>query len=357
MLDLLKKRFTLVVVAITIMAMVFVSVPAISVMQNEYRSDYVAGAESIIEFPVGTSTGTVNSTVGARDWHYYFDIDTRENITFTFTHEVFSVTEDFAKLEIRRDDGAIFWQGGYETSHIKEDVSTGGSSDSQRFSCYVYSYDPVSTVKIINAPAGRYHLYVNTDGYVCGNHNSYFSVSSTNVLSVASAEITAPKKTYTGGPVVSNPKVSLHQKVLTKGVDYSVTDYVNIVNPGIARAKIVGMGKYNDEKSFSYAIIPKNTSIKKIAASKKKLTVRWSPSYGAAGYEVQYRYSYYPYSGAKKTWSGWKTKTVGKSATSKALTGLKKKTTYQVRVRPFVKNGGMKYYAKWSAIKKQKTKK
>ena len=48
--------------------------------------------------------------------------------------------------------------------------------------------------------------------------------------------------------------------------------------------------------------------------------------------------------------------TAGKSSKSKKIRKLKKKTKYYVQVRTYTIKDGIKYYSKWSALKKVTTK-
>jgi hypothetical protein len=74
------------------------------------------------------------------------------------------------------------------------------------------------------------------------------------------------------------------------------------------------------------------------------------PKAKVTGYQVQYS--------TNKTFkTGAKTVTVkGATKTSRKISGLKKTTTYYVRVRTYMSVGGRYYYSKWSAVKSVKTK-
>ena len=102
--------------------------------------------------------------------------------------------------------------------------------------------------------------------------------------------------------------------------------------------------------------IAKKPSIKKPAATKSKITVKW-------------KHFKHTSKKAKKVWKKIqkvqvqcatdkafknivKTSLVGKSKTSAKIKGLKKKTTYYVRVRYYDGTG----YSAWSKVKKVKTK-
>ena len=103
--------------------------------------------------------------------------------------------------------------------------------------------------------------------------------------------------------------------------------------------------------------ISKKPTIKKPTATKNRITVKWS----------HFRHT------SRKNKAIWKkikkvevqcaldkgftnivkTAVVGKSRTSASVKGLRKKTTYYLRVRYYDGNG----YSKWSKVKKIKTKK
>lgn len=95
---------------------------------------------------------------------------------------------------------------------------------------------------------------------------------------------------------------------------------------------------------------PKKPTIKSVKNSKgKKLTVKWKKVKGAKGYQVQYALD----KGFKKS---LKSKTLTKTLFTKK--GLKKKKTYYVRVRAYVKDSkGNKVFGGWSKVKKVKIKK
>lgn len=95
-------------------------------------------------------------------------------------------------------------------------------------------------------------------------------------------------------------------------------------------------------------------TVKSFKSSKKKsATVKWLNNItDASGYEVQYSTS------KKYTKKTTKTVTIkGKNKVSKALTKLKSKKTYYVRVRAYVNQGdGEKIYGSWSKTKSVKVK-
>ena len=78
-----------------------------------------------------------------------------------------------------------------------------------------------------------------------------------------------------------------------------------------------------------------------------KLTVRWKKAAGASGYQIQYA--------ASRSMRG--VRTVSTSALTRTLSGLKKGSTYYVRIRAYKKVSGKTYYSTWSSVKNAKIKK
>ena len=98
-------------------------------------------------------------------------------------------------------------------------------------------------------------------------------------------------------------------------------------------------------------INPKGTTLKKLTAGKKKLTVKWKKQAAqTTGYEIQY-------STNKNFKSGNKTVTVkGAKKASKVIKGLKSKKKYYLRIRTYKTVNGKKYYSSWSKSKSVKVK-
>lgn len=78
-----------------------------------------------------------------------------------------------------------------------------------------------------------------------------------------------------------------------------------------------------------------------------KLTVRWKKAAGASGYQIQYA--------ASRSMRG--SRTVSASALTRTLSGLKKGSTYYVRIRAYKKVSGKTYYSAWSSVKNAKVRK
>lgn len=78
-----------------------------------------------------------------------------------------------------------------------------------------------------------------------------------------------------------------------------------------------------------------------------KLTVRWKKAAGASSYQIQYA--------ASRSMRG--SRTVFASALTRTLSGLKKGSTYYVRIRAYKKVSGKTYYSTWSSVKNAKVRK
>ena len=78
-----------------------------------------------------------------------------------------------------------------------------------------------------------------------------------------------------------------------------------------------------------------------------KLTVRWKKAAGASSYQIQYA--------ASRSMRG--SRTVSASALTRTLSGLKKGSTYYVRIRAYKKVSGKTYYGAWSSVKNVKVRK
>ena len=78
-----------------------------------------------------------------------------------------------------------------------------------------------------------------------------------------------------------------------------------------------------------------------------KLTVRWKKAAGDSGYQIQYA--------ASRSMRG--SRTVSASALTRTLSGLKKGSTYYVRIRAYKKASGKTYYGAWSSVKNAKVRK
>ena len=152
------------------------------------------------------------------------------------------------------------------------------------------------------------------------------------------------------------PTVMLYGQKLYYGEDFTCS-YPKSSDVGQHIVYIKGIGDYCDETLSYYVIYPKGTSISKLTAGTKKLTVKWlkqdkKMSHSKIdGYQVQVATN-------KSFTKNVKEKTIkGYKNITKTITGLKSKKTYYVRVRTY-KDAGLPedIYSTWSPVKKIKVK-
>jgi len=181
----------------------------------------------------------------------------------------------------------------------------------------------------------------------------------TEVISAAKTiKLSKTSMTYNGKK--QKPSVTIMDaagKKLKNGTDYKVTYPKKTQNVGKYTVKVTLKGNYTGTVKKTFTILPKNTAISKLTASKNTVTVKWKKqTKQTAGYEIQYSTS------SKFTKKTTKTVKVTKnSTTSKKIKKLKAKKKYYVRIRTYqtVKVGkkSTKIYSGWSKAKTVTTKK
>ncbi|MBR1585596.1 MAG: leucine-rich repeat protein [Clostridia bacterium] len=198
-----------------------------------------------------------------------------------------------------------------------------------------------------NVKAGTATAIVKGKGKYTGTKELTFTVkpaklSKTTVAAVAD-------QTYTGKALKPAVTVTFGTKTLKKNTDYTVA-YKENKYIGKATITLTGKGNFTGTKTVTFKIVPKGTTISKLTGASKKVTVTWKKqATSTAGYQIEYSTS--------KTFKSSKTVTVSNVKTlTKAISGLKAKTTYYFRVRTFGKVDNVKYYSAWSAVKSVKTK-
>ncbi|MBQ6583087.1 MAG: fibronectin type III domain-containing protein, partial [Mogibacterium sp.] len=118
-----------------------------------------------------------------------------------------------------------------------------------------------------------------------------------------------------------------------------------------------GIGNYRGSRTVYFNINPKGTSIRKLTAAKRKVTVTWNRQrVQTSGYQIQY-------STNKKFTSNVKTISIGYNTTaSRRITGLRSGKYYYFRVRTYKyigknSSGKSQYvYSGWSTVKYVKVK-
>lgn len=132
--------------------------------------------------------------------------------------------------------------------------------------------------------------------------------------------------------------------------NYTV-EYTNNKSVGQAKVTITFKGDYSGTITKTFTINPKKTSISKVTAKSKGVSVKWKKqTKETTGYEIQYSTS--------MKFKGAKSLTIKKNKTvSTTVKRLKSKKKYYVRIRTYKTVDGKKYYSEWSSAQKVTTKK
>ena len=180
---------------------------------------------------------------------------------------------------------------------------------------------------------------------VCGK-----VASSTTIRYAKTFKLSATSYTYDGK--VKKPTVTVKNASGTKlsTASYTATYASGRKNVGTYKVTIKGKGNYTGTKVLTFKINPAKTTVSKLTAGKKSITVAITKkSTQVTGYQIQYSTS--------KTFSKATTKTISSYKTTKyTLKSLSAKKTYYVRVRTYKTVGKTKYYSGWSTYKYVKTK-
>ncbi len=123
---------------------------------------------------------------------------------------------------------------------------------------------------------------------------------------------------------------------------YYTVSYKNNTNVGTATVVVKLRGGFTGTFNVGFTIVPKATSISKLSAGKKSLTVKWrKQATQTTGYQIRYSTS--------NNFKNATVVTVSKNTTlSKTIKKLKSKKKYYVTVRTYKTVGGKKYYSSWA---------
>ena len=155
---------------------------------------------------------------------------------------------------------------------------------------------------------------------------------------------------YTGKQIKPAIVLSdLYDRNLVKERDYKVT-YTNNTDVGVAKVTVKGIGNYKGTLTKTFRILPKSTTINKLVAGKKSITVKWKKQAAKmaktriTGYQIRYS--------TKSNMSGAKTiKVKGYSKVSAKLSKLKSNKKYYVQIRTYTTINKKDYFGKWSPKK------
>lgn len=218
--------------------------------------------------------------------------------------------------------------------------------------------NPIShgnTASVLNADEKKQVETVESDTSIL---QSETVKSETSILQPQIIGLSNTKYIYNGK--IQKPSVTVkdnYGKVLTEGTDYTISYSGSCKNVGKYTVTINFKGNYSGSAVKTFSIIPKSTRIVKLTAAKKGFTAKWKEqSSQITGYQIQYSTS------NKFTNKETKTVTIKKSkATSKAISKLKTKKRYYVRIRTYktviIDGKNTKIYSNWSKVKNVTTKK
>ena len=141
---------------------------------------------------------------------------------------------------------------------------------------------------------------------------------------------------YTGTAKKPTPTVTDGDKVLTKGVDYTVA-YSDNIEIGPAYVTITGIGDYTGSQVASFTIYPADvTGLEVVGKTTTSVTLGWDAQDNVYGYRA------YSYNDKTKKWEGVKyTRT-----NSVEITGLTAGTQYRFAVKAYQKVDGVSYFGR-----------
>lgn len=176
------------------------------------------------------------------------------------------------------------------------------------------------------------------------------------IYQLKKAELSQSEMVYNGKSKKPSVKVTDRLGRIISSRNYQLV-YQNNINVGQATVVVIFKGDYKGNQKKNFTIDPKGTSLSKLKAKKKGLTISWNRQASqTSGYEIQYSTS------SKFTKKATKTVTVKNSrTTSRSISKLKAKKKYYVRIRTYknakVNGKTKKFYSGWSKSKSVKTKK
>ncbi|MGN0460726.1 MAG: fibronectin type III domain-containing protein [Ruminococcus sp.] len=189
---------------------------------------------------------------------------------------------------------------------------------------------------------------------VCTGCNEVLSAVA--IPRVSNIRLSATSYTYSGKVITPSVTVKNSQgSTLKKNTDYTVSYQSGRKNVGKYAVKVTLTGNYSGTKTMYFAINPKSTSVSKLTAGSKKMTVKWKKqATQTTGYQIQYSQS--------SKFTNSKITTVKKNTTTSAtIKKLSAKKKYYARVRTYktvkVNGKATNLYSSWSKAKSVTVKK
>jgi len=152
---------------------------------------------------------------------------------------------------------------------------------------------------------------------------------------------------YNGRERKPLPAVTLGDKVLIEGEDYTVT-YTDNIYPGTATVTIEGINNYSGVAVGTF-FIAKMSKLSLKSRTSTTIKLGWSKKSGVTGYEIEKSLS------GKDAWSKCATLT-GDKTTTVTIDKLSQGTDYDFRIRAYVKANNKNYYGEYSPILETMTK-
>ncbi|MBR1723700.1 MAG: hypothetical protein IJ723_01575, partial [Ruminococcus sp.] len=154
--------------------------------------------------------------------------------------------------------GKIDIGGSYTISYWKEDMSDTAA---------VFARDGVeikSSTKKATVKLSIDELYIDSLDFSVDYKNLRFEKEQ---QSISGATVKVSDKVYTGKALTPEVSVTLDGKKLSSGKDYTVK-YSNNTEPGSGRVVVAGTGDYKGSVTKTFAISPKQTTIKSAKSAK-----------------------------------------------------------------------------------------
>lgn len=212
-------------------------------------------------------------------------------------------------------------------------------------------WKPVDGFTIYTPKGSAAEKYAKENGFDVVNTNKYEESAPASSNDISGSVVKVGNKVYTGKKLKPAVTVTIGDKTLENGRDYTVS-YKNNKKVGKATVTITGTGDYTGTKKASFIIKPKKVTVSSAKSTKTKtVKIKWKKSAGGVtGYQVQTALN------KKFTKSKTSYKVKKASTVSKTIKKLKKGKTYYVRVRAYKTVGKTTYYGKFSTVKKVKCK-
>lgn len=181
----------------------------------------------------------------------------------------------------------------------------------------------------------------------CKNAKCTSKKDSKSIAKISSVKLLSTSYIYSGK--IITPTVIVKNAVgtmLKKDVDYTVKYASGRKNPGQYNVIVSFTGQYSGTKSLTFKVSPKVPTNVKATQTTHEITLRWSKSVGATGYEI------YQYNTNNKRY----TKVGSTTETKIAIKGRKSGTKYNYVIRAYKKVGSNNIKSAYSTMIKTTTK-